>query len=156
MKIETIGDLKKSQNNTLYFVGPQIVIVEQKMRIYNQCVFEGRSIKTNGKITFIGNPIKQNLVTKRLSQPRSHIRFFQDNDEIKLDGIKSIIGKSRNYTKITGIFDNLGEAEQYLKDEVKKLKREDLKYTLTLEQIAKTFNIPIDKLIIRGIYNDIY
>lgn len=168
MKVETIGDIKEFCNSgkLFYFVGPHIMTSCQKAKIYNQCVFVGSPIKAdNNKIAFIGVIVRdQDPIVRKLIQPDSGTAFFEIKDEVKLEGIKAtLFNKPHEYTEITGIFDDLEEAKEYLKVEVKGLKkyiavekRELSKYTVTIEQIANMFNIPTDKLIIKGIYNDIY
>ena len=88
---------------------------------------------------------------------------FTNADNTKLEGISVLVHNRGLYTKITGIFSNFEEAEQYLKREITRLKgevsnkkKELNKYTVTLEQIAQAFNIPKDKLIIKNVYNDVY
>lgn len=61
------------------------------------------------------------------------------------------------------LFDNAGNAEQYRKETEKKLRKQikedkevDSNNMISLEAIANKFNIDINKLIIKGIWNDPY
>lgn len=182
MKVETVKDLKiacvepilkePSIENKLYFVGPELITHKGKATIFNQCIFLGYPSLINNEIVFhyISNDefilIRLNKISdapvKELSQPGIFARFT-NNDDTKLEGISALVHNRGLYTKITGIFSNFEEAEQYLKREITRLKgevkdkkKELDKYTVTLEQIAQAFNIPKDKLIIKNVYNDVY